>query len=418
MGNRTAKFVSALIGSIIAGAPLAAVSQNAPAASTTGAASTTANAASDCLASPKGTAPQGQHWFYRLDRATKRQCWYLRAEGAKTTQSAQATADTQNADSAAPSSVQNAHAEYIAPKTGAAANVTAPAPATAGTPPAAQQPADNNAQQPAVATRWPDASATSAAAPAPAPAAATAQPSAKPAKPAAPVALAAAEIPADRPTGSLPTLLLVIGGALALAGVLASIIYRFAGGRRRAQAAGDHRRVNWDDVGSHDHDDSRAPWLNGTPSDTQRPRPVDFDAARQQVLRPQAPQIAAFSDEIGRIAAQSRAPRNEIADLDEADVFNGEFEIEPSAPRLAANDTHQEKPVDVKPVDPKPVDRDEAVQADDGVDIDVITAMLERMAQQGPRLAKPGVDSSGDASPGAVLVDLARSRRGQSAARA
>jgi len=412
MGNRTAKFVSALVGSIIAGAPLAAVSQNAPAASTTGAASTTANAASDCLASPKGAAPQGQHWFYRLDRATKRQCWYLRAEGAKATQSAQATADTQNTDSAAPPSVQNAHAEYIAPKTGTAANVTAPAPAAAATSPAAQQPTNSDTQQPAVATRWPDASAT-AAAPAPAPAAATAQPSAKPAKPAAPVALATAEVPADKPTGSLPTLLLVISGALALAGVLASLIYRFAGGRRRAQAAGDHRRVNWDDVGSHDHDDSRAPWLNATPAETQRPRPVDFDAARQQVLRPQAPQIAAFSDEIGRIAAQSRAPRNEIADLDEADIFKGEFEIDTSAPRLAANDTHQEEPVDAKPVD-----RDEAVRADDGVDIDVITAMLERMAQQGPRLAKPGVDSSRDASPGAVLVDLARSRRGQSAARA
>ncbi|MFK4724453.1 hypothetical protein ABIE89_005553 [Bradyrhizobium niftali] len=93
MGNRTAKFISALVGSIIAGAPLAAVSQNAPSASNT------ANAAADCLASPKSTAPQGQHWHYRLDRATKRQCWYLRAEGSKATQSAQATADTPDADS-------------------------------------------------------------------------------------------------------------------------------------------------------------------------------------------------------------------------------------------------------------------------------------------------------------------------------
>ncbi|MGY8705460.1 hypothetical protein RAD16_06905 [Bradyrhizobium sp. 18BD] len=414
MGNRTAKFVSALVGSIIAGAPLAAVSQNAPAASTTATAPTTANAASDCLASPKGAAPQGQHWFYRLDRATKRQCWYLRAEGAKTTQSAQAMADMQNTDSAGPPSVQNARAEYVAPQTGTAS--TAPAPAAAATPPAAQQPTNNDTQQPAVATRWPDASAT-AAAPAPAPAAATVQPSAKPAKPATPVALAAAEIPADKPTGSLPTLLLVIGGALALAGVLASIIYRFAGGRGRAQPAGDHRRVNWDDFEPHDHEDSRAPWLNATPAETRQPRPVDFDAARQQVLRPQAPQIAAFSNEIGRIAAQSRAPRNEIADLDEADIFDGEFEIETSAPRLAANDTHDEETVEEKPAD-----RDEAKQAEDGVDIDVITAMLERLAQEGPRLSQPSVDSrpdaSPDSSPGAVLVDLARSPRGQSAARA
>ena len=402
MGNRTAKFVSALIGSVIAGVPLAAVSQNAPAAPST--ANAAANAASDCLASPKGTAPQGQHWFYRLDRATKRQCWYLRAEGAKATQSAQAT-ETPNADSATPPSVQNARAEYIAPQT--APNVTAPVPAAAGAPVAQQPPStttDDNTQQPAVATRWPDASAT-AAAPAP-PVAAVA----KPAKPAAPVAHATAEIPADKPAGSLQMLLLVIGGALALAGMLASVIYRFAGGRVRLQA-NDQRRVHWDDWDPGDLDDSRAPWLNATQADaprTQRPQPVDFDAVGPQGLRPQAPHIAAFSSEIGRIAAQSRSAHAEAAqDLDEADIFNGAFEIETSAPQLAVNDAR-----DAEPVADKPAARDEDVKTEDAVDIDVITAMLERMAQEGPRLSQP------ELNPGAVLVDLARSPRGQSAARA
>jgi hypothetical protein len=406
MGNRTAKFISALVGSIVAGAPLAAVSQNAPVAP-----STTNAAASDCLASAKGTAPQGQHWYYRLDRATKRQCWYLRAEGGKTTQSAQAT-DTPSADSTASPSVQNARAEYIAPQ--AAPNVTAPAPAAASAPPVAQQPSgsitDANTEQAAVAARWPDASATAAA---PAPVAAVA----KPAKPAAAVALAAAEIPADKPTGSLQMLLLVIGGALALAGMLASVIYRFAGGRVRVRAA-DHRRANWDDWEPHDLDDSRAPWLDATPAAApraQRPHPIDFDAARPQAPHPQAPHLAAFSNEIGRIAAQSRAPQNEVAhDLDEADIFNREFEIETSAPQLAVNDTHDEEPVD-----DKPGDRDEEVQTEDAIDIDIITAMLERLAQEGPRLSQPSPDSSRlDLSPGAVLVDLARSPRGQSAARA
>src|SRR3569833_4778671 len=36
-----------------------------------------ASAADDCLAKPKVVAPSGQHWYYRSDRATKRQCWYL-----------------------------------------------------------------------------------------------------------------------------------------------------------------------------------------------------------------------------------------------------------------------------------------------------------------------------------------------------
>ncbi|MBW7968234.1 hypothetical protein HYH08_02245 [Bradyrhizobium sp. BR 10289] len=422
MGNRTAKFISALVGSIIAGAPLAAVSQNAPSAAST---------ASDCLASPKGAAPQGQHWFYRLDRTTKRKCWYLRAEGAKAPQATQATADARNTDPTTPSAVQNARAEYIAPQT--APNVTAPAPAATSAPPVPQQPsstdADNDAQQPAVATRWPDASATTTA---PAPVAAATQPSAKPAKPAAPVALAAAEAPADKQDGSLQMLLLVIGGALALAGLLASVIYRFAGGRVRLQTS-DQRRGHWDDWDPQDLDDSRAPWLNAAPAETPRaqpPQPVDFDAVRPQdslpqASRPQAPHIAAFSDEIGRIAAQSRSPHLEAAQglehdleqdldqgLDEADIFNGEFEIETSAPRLAANDAHDEEFVEDASAGHDEDDREKDVESEDAVDIDVVTAMLEKLAQQGPRL------SQSELNPEAVLVDLARSPRAQSAARA
>ncbi|MCK1385259.1 hypothetical protein IVB31_13420 [Bradyrhizobium sp. 21] len=396
MGNRTAKFISALVGSIIAGAPLAAVSQNAPTAPST------ANAASDCLASPKGAASQGQHWHYRLERATKRQCWYLRAEGgkdsAKVTQTAQAAPDMPTAEAAAPQphAVQDARAEYLTPQ-----SIAAPKTPAAPAPPTASPAADANAQQPADAARWPDASTLSAAPaaqPSPAPVAVAAQPGAKPAKSPAPMALAAADSTTDKPAGSLQMLLLVIGGALALAGILASVIYRFAGGRIRVQAA-DHRRVKWDNFEPHDHDDGRAPWLNVTPR-AQQPRPVDFDAERPQAVRPEAPQLAAFANEIGRIAARPRSTHNEIVELDETDIFNGEFEIEPSAPMLAANDVNDEEPTG----------RDENVQVEDAVDVDVITAMLERLAQEGPRLRPP--------SPEAGLADLARSSRGQSAARA
>ena len=37
--------------------------------------------AADCLSAPNSAAPQGSHWYYRLDRATKRKCWYVRALG-------------------------------------------------------------------------------------------------------------------------------------------------------------------------------------------------------------------------------------------------------------------------------------------------------------------------------------------------
>jgi len=403
MGNRTAKFLSALVGSIIAGAPLAAVSQNATTPPST------ANAASDCLGSPKGAAPQGQHWHYRLERATKRQCWYLRAEGGKATQTAQASPDTPATDSAVPQqhSVQDARAEYPTPQSIAAVKTPAqagPAPTQQAAPPSP----DANAQQPAVGTRWPDASTVSAAPteqPSPAPVAAAAQPAAKPAKSPAPMALAAADSTADKQTGSLQMLLLVIGGALALAGILASVIYRFAGGRMRVQAA-DQRRVNWDNFEPHDHDDGRAPWLNAAPAGAphaRQPRPVDFDALRPQSTQLKTAQLAAIDreiDVIDELAPQAQDQVHvEAAELDEADIFNGEFQIE-AAPQLAANDVNDEEPAG----------HDDA-GVENAIDIDVITTMLERLAKDGPRLTQP-------TSLEVDLADLARSPRGRSAARA
>jgi hypothetical protein len=34
-------------------------------------------AAETCLAAPSAPAPQGSHWYYRLERATQRKCWRL-----------------------------------------------------------------------------------------------------------------------------------------------------------------------------------------------------------------------------------------------------------------------------------------------------------------------------------------------------
>jgi hypothetical protein len=40
-------------------------------------------AAESCAGRPGSTAPQGEHWYYRLDRTLHRPCWYLGPEGAK-----------------------------------------------------------------------------------------------------------------------------------------------------------------------------------------------------------------------------------------------------------------------------------------------------------------------------------------------
>lgn len=42
-----------------------------------------AQTAAACSAAPKPTAPQGNHWYYRRDRATQRRCWFLAPAGQK-----------------------------------------------------------------------------------------------------------------------------------------------------------------------------------------------------------------------------------------------------------------------------------------------------------------------------------------------
>jgi len=408
MGNRTAKFISALVGSIIAGAPLAAVSQNAQTAPST------ANAATDCLASPKGAAPQGQHWYYRVERGTKRQCWYLRAAGdkdsAKSVQSAQATSDTPTAQAPAQQPqqqhpVQDARAEYLTARSGVAPQTpNAVAQAAAATPaqPSADQTADSNAQQPAAP--WPDVSTASAPpAPQPAPVAAAAQPSAKPSKSPAPPALAAADSSADKPEGSVQMLMLVIGGALALAGILASLIYRFAGARAHVRVQSAERHGYWNDWETQNQHASRAPWRDATPAVAPRAQPahpIDFDAAPPQATK-QVTKLAAIGREIDLIDARKRrAAVPAAAEPDEIKPAEVEIKLfdRAAAPKLVTNEIGEDR-------DEAPAGRDQ-----DAVDVDVITTMLEQLAKEGPRLSRPNLEAD--------LAKFARSLRGQSAARA
>jgi hypothetical protein len=45
-------------------------------------------AAEECLSKPNSPAPQGQHWYYRVDHANGRQCWRLGPEGLRVQKSA------------------------------------------------------------------------------------------------------------------------------------------------------------------------------------------------------------------------------------------------------------------------------------------------------------------------------------------
>jgi len=91
-------------------------------------------AAEECLSKPNSPAPQGEHWYYRLDHANGRQCWRLGPVGLRVQKtspekrSAPATA-TQSETSARPQRpVTTGHASAeSAPETNVATATPAPA---------------------------------------------------------------------------------------------------------------------------------------------------------------------------------------------------------------------------------------------------------------------------------------------------
>jgi hypothetical protein len=213
-------------------------------------------AAADCLSGPKGAAPKGSHWYYRIDHATKRNCWYVRAEGEKpaASQNSPVSQASPQAETPLQPSVANARAEAnpadIGQSNAGAAERAPPAAANSGQ--AADAPAADSGQS-TVSSRWldrADADAITGSTSSPDDSGASTNPS-RPSVAMAPLAAANAR-PAS-PSGSVPTLLLVIVGALALAALFAGIIFRFGSARRDDRQDFDRdQRAPWDavDVGA------------------------------------------------------------------------------------------------------------------------------------------------------------------------
>jgi hypothetical protein len=257
MSHRAAKFASAILASFLANAPLTTIS------------SSTASAADDCLSGPKDQTPQGSHWFYRLERGTKRHCWYLRDENDKLSQTAPTNIlpavkpVSPNPETTAQRSLADARAELPLPQTrfdpppavNAGQRMAAPA-VNAVSPDSNQSVAapDASPRPSLIASRWPDPSTVNAPAD-PGPATtdnsdANTQVDVAAAPPAiAPVPLATADVSSIKQPVPMQTLLLVVIGALALAGLIGNVIFRFGSRRRnsRRQMRGS-RRVNWDSV--------------------------------------------------------------------------------------------------------------------------------------------------------------------------
>jgi hypothetical protein len=256
MVNRTAKFASTILASVVAGALITTIPSSA------------AVAADDCATEPGKKTPEGQHWYYRFEHGSKRQCWYLRGAGVGSAQagsSAKADAPSRTNETAAARSVADAYDELPASRVrgeqdGGASAAAGPAPAITpiaanpevnqnsgpGAGPSATEPVDSVPQS-LVASRWPEPSAVNSSVnPVPEASAtmvadANPAPQAEPSPEPAPAALAGAAAPTQQPAGSSQMLLLVILGALTLASLTGSVVYKF-GRTRRVVRASEHRR--------------------------------------------------------------------------------------------------------------------------------------------------------------------------------
>jgi hypothetical protein len=240
MPNRTAKLVSALFFSFLAGVPLIAASCE------------TAHAAEDCLAAPKDETPAGSHWYYRMEHGSKRHCWYVRPEHDKASPRAAAV------DSPAPRSLADAHAELAAQT-----RIEAPPRFDVPAPTLPADTASTEAQRSTVASRWPEPSDMSPSTSREVTSVVSAAAPPRPRVASSPAAgtLATTSATSERQSGSIGMLLVLIPAALALAGMLASIILKFGGSRySRRVNPGERRGVNWDlaDTAS----DSSARWAS------------------------------------------------------------------------------------------------------------------------------------------------------------
>lgn len=211
------------------------------------------HAADNCLSGPKGAAPKGSHWYYRIDHATKRNCWYVRAEGEKPVASQNSPLSQVSPPTETPlqPSVANARAEAGPADIGqpnAAATERAPPIANSAQGPDAPA-ADSG--QPTLASRWfdrADVETITGATPKPDDSSASMN---APAPSAAVASLAAANARPASPSGPVSTLFLVIVGALALAALFGSVIFRFGGARRNdSQDFKRDQRAPWDSIDS------------------------------------------------------------------------------------------------------------------------------------------------------------------------
>ena len=379
MSNRSVKLVPALLAGVVAGANLATMTDlRAQVITTAAEAATQATlAATDsCLSAPKGATPSGSHWYYRIDRVTRRQCWYLREEAdsaddkfARAAPPASAPASVAAAEEPASQrtmtrkSISDARAEWVSQQNPPAKVERAVAAAAAPVVPNNPRAAMPNVLAPAPLSsmRWNDAAPTRASlnstdlqiAAANPPAAQLPQVEEVQQPAIDPVAPAAADATAPaKPTASLQKLLMVIAAALALAGLTVSAIVRI--GRMRARRAMRRKR--------------RAMWDSAKTKTARRPAPPMFhdeDAGLRRtagVYNPRVPQ-----DRTRMPQERTRGPQERAARAPQERAPQERTRVPQERPRVP-----QERPRPPQERRPMPQDREQELQ---------VTEMLSRLAR-------------------------------------
>jgi len=91
MANRATKFVSAIVVSAVLGIPVSTFAKDGAVgldASMPDSTTLAASSATECLTAPNRDSTPGQHWFYRMEPGTNRRCWFLREQAERTSQTA------------------------------------------------------------------------------------------------------------------------------------------------------------------------------------------------------------------------------------------------------------------------------------------------------------------------------------------
>ena len=119
-------------------------------------------AAADCSTRPGSSAPQGTHWYYRVNPTDNRHCWFLSSAGMKVRSDARAATSDVASPSSTPQRDNDSETARATPPQTRPAQIApvemSPARATAADPAFSETPVREHAAAMDFAARWPDLS--------------------------------------------------------------------------------------------------------------------------------------------------------------------------------------------------------------------------------------------------------------------